>query len=267
MRRRSCLVLSSLAAGILAGCGGDDNSSSSSETVTITGTEYSFNAPSSIEGGLTHIEYENVGAEPHEFALAKLSGDKTADDVARAIKNEKSPNGPPPPWVSDAGGVSTLTPGAALGVTRDLAPGNYALLCFLPSPKGVPHVNLGMISGFTVSGDSGDKAPSTDGAITATDKSFDVSELASGEQTIKLENTAKTKIGFNLIGLNPGKSISDVGQWFNSGLQGKPPATVLGITQFLNPGETQYVDVDLQPDTTYVIIDPDHGLKKTFTTD
>jgi uncharacterized cupredoxin-like copper-binding protein len=265
MGKRRGAWVAVVGAALIAGCGGGDDGGSTASTsaVTVSGDEYSFDAPATIDGGLTTIDYKNVGKEPHEFALAQLSGGKTVEDLKQQL--DQSSNSPPPSWVKDDGGVSTLSPGAEIGVTRKLEPGNYAFVCFLPGPGGKPHYDLGMISGITVNGDTGAEPPATDGSITATDKSFDVSHLAAGQQTIELSNDAKTRVSFNLFALGQGKSFDDLRKWFQNGLQGPAPATLLGVTQFLTPGDTQYLDVDLHAGTTYLMIDPDHGQQATFT--
>jgi hypothetical protein len=49
------------------------------------------------------------------------------------------------------GGVSGLDVGASQYFTADFAPGNYALICFLPDAKdGKPHFAHGMIQQITV---------------------------------------------------------------------------------------------------------------------
>jgi uncharacterized cupredoxin-like copper-binding protein len=57
--------------------------------------------------------------------------------------------GPPP--VIPAGGVVGLAPGEENLLTVDLAPGEYALYCFVPDAKdGKEHVEHGMFKQITV---------------------------------------------------------------------------------------------------------------------
>jgi hypothetical protein len=42
------------------------------------------------------------------------------------------------------------------------------------------------------------------------------------------------------------------------------PATFYGITQFIPPGESQYLDIDLKSGQRYMIIDPKAGLQEVF---
>ena len=79
MRRVSALVA---ATATLAGCGGGD---AEQNVVEIRGDEYAYVMPASIEGGWTTMRLENTGKEAHEFALAKLDGDRTRADVLAVL--------------------------------------------------------------------------------------------------------------------------------------------------------------------------------------
>jgi hypothetical protein len=49
------------------------------------------------------------------------------------------------------GGISGIDVGGSQYFTADFAPGNYALICFLPDAKdGKPHFAHGMIQQITV---------------------------------------------------------------------------------------------------------------------
>jgi|TARA_B100000315_G_C14144924_1_gene393051 hypothetical protein len=60
------------------------------------------------------------------------------------------PPGPPP--FEFVGGLQATMPGeTGWGAVLDLAPGDYALVCFVEDPEtGAPHAALGMTSSFTV---------------------------------------------------------------------------------------------------------------------
>src|SRR4051794_23692054 len=57
MRKRRGVWMAVVGAALLAGCGGGDDggSTASMSAVTVSGDEYSFDAPATIEGGLTTI--------------------------------------------------------------------------------------------------------------------------------------------------------------------------------------------------------------------
>ena len=265
---RGALVpsLAACAALSLAACGGGGggSGSSGSETVTSKGVDYAYDMPSTVPGGLTRIDYVNGGAQYHEWALAQIKPGHTATDL-KAYLDKHGGNGAPPPWVNDVGGVGVMSPGQRIGITRDLKPGHYAFICFLPGPGGKPHYALGMFKGFTVQGDSGAKPPKTDGTITATDSGFTVSFLTPGEQTIGLRNATKKPFGFSLFEQKPGHQLTELRAWFKQGnLNKQAPAILLGGLQKVPPGQTYYLDIDLQPGRQYLVIDPEKNVFKIF---
>ena len=270
MRLRGGLVLLLVpaAAAALSACGGSDDSSSgsgASSTITSKGVEYAYEMPSTIPGGLTRIDYVNAGSQYHEWALAKIAPGHTAADV-RAYLDRKGPNAAPPPWVQDVGGVGVMSPGQRIGITRDLQQGHYAFICFLPGPGGKkPHYSLGMFKGFTVTGDSGAKPPKTDGTITASASGFEVSFLQPGEQTIELRNDAKKPFGFSLFEQKPGHQLTELRAFFKSGdLSKEAPAILLGGVQKIPPGQSYYLNLDIQPGRQYLVIDPEKNVFKIF---
>jgi hypothetical protein len=152
-------------------------------TVQVTATEYAFDVPSDVIGGVVEMRFTNNGAFPHEFALSRIEEGRTEADVQVALEGQA-----PPKWAEDIGGVPTLSPGESITVTRTLQPGSYVLLCFLPGDHGMPHALMGMYELFTVTGDAGVALPQSDAIITATDDALRVPALTTGEQTVKFEN-------------------------------------------------------------------------------
>jgi hypothetical protein len=262
--KRVIAVLAVVPALFVTACGGDDDESAA----TVKGVEYAFEMPETVEGGLVRMNFENAGAIPHEYALGRINESRTVEDL-RAYLEETGGREGPPPWAEDVGGVGVMSAGTEIGITRDLEPGTYAFLCFLPTSDGkTTHLEEGMFQGFEVEGESGAEPPETDGSITATGKAFEVSELSGGPQTIELRNGAERPTGFQLFGLEPGQDPKDVEpalqKWFRSGFEGEAPATLYGTVQFVPPGESYYLDIDLESGQTYLIIDPEAGLQEVI---
>ncbi|BDP43973.1 hypothetical protein DAETH_39420 (plasmid) [Deinococcus aetherius] len=90
---------------------------------------------------------ENAGPEGHEMLVFKLAPGKTMEDVSAYLAK---PEGPMP--VIPAGGAQAVTKGRTSYVRLDLTPGDYLLLCGIPSPahQGAPHAALGMVRPFKV---------------------------------------------------------------------------------------------------------------------
>ena len=106
-------------------------------------------------------KYENIGAQTHEIAVAKLNTDDTLDKFVAAVAGlEDVPEG-----AEFIGVAAPIEPGTSgnLVFTEPLSAGRYALVCFFPdtsSEEETPHAFLGMVSEFTVGG-AGITPPST----------------------------------------------------------------------------------------------------------
>ena len=209
--------------------------------------------PDQGKAGVVTFDVSNGGRELHEFALGHLAPGKSIADVKAYLKSGQDGT---PSWFQDVGGVPLLSPGEKLGLTRQLDPGDYVFLCFIPSPKGVPHVNLGMLKEFRLSGDSGRDLPDPDATITAKRGTYEIPPLEAGEQTIELRNADNREREFFLFRLKPGKSLADIGRFFESG-EGKtaPPATFLGAMQTIPAGTSVFVDLDLKAGAKYTLAD------------
>ncbi len=183
--------------------GGGTSPSPSPEatTVEVGATEYSFDVPAEVAGGVVQMRFTNTGGLPHEFAFARIEEGKTEEDVRAVIESGQEP----PEWADDIAGVPGLSPGESITVTRTLEPGSYAFLCFFPDPEGTPHANLGMYEVFTIAGDTGLTLPEPDATISATDDELQVPALSAGEQTVLFLNDGTKPHELVLAALEPGK--------------------------------------------------------------
>jgi uncharacterized cupredoxin-like copper-binding protein len=243
---------------LLAACGGGG----SAETVRVEGTEYAYVTPSDIKGGVVAMEFANVGKEPHEFAMGRLAPGKTLADFRREI-DEGGDEGPESSV--DVGGVPLLSPGEQVTITRSLQPGTYALVCFVPASDGKTHYDHGMIGSFEVEGDSGNELPEADATIVAREDSYDVPELEAGTQVVELRNAASEPREFNLVRLEPGKTIADAEQWFANGSKGPAPLAFLGAMQSIPPGTSVFLTLDFEQGQRYVVVEEEHDFRAEFT--
>ncbi len=117
--------------------------------------DFAFTAiPSDLKAGKHTWAVTNKGKEIHEMSMIKLS--IPAAQVQQILSapppapGSAPPAGPPP--FEDAGGIQAFTPGLTGWAMVELEKGEYALVCFVPSPanQGKPHVALGMFRSFTV---------------------------------------------------------------------------------------------------------------------
>jgi len=250
------------------------SSNSDPAAITVTATDFTYQAPDSIASGNTTVRLVNRGKELHQVQLIKLEGGKTLEDLAQALKS----GGPPPSWVKFVGGPNAVAPGQEAQATSVLAPGQYAYMCFIPSPDGVMHAAKGMARPFTVSAGSTASAaqqPSADITIKLVDYDFQPSQpLKPGKQTILVENAGPQPHELVLLRLAPGKKVEDFATWSETGMKGPPPAQPLGGVTLLDKGARGTFRADLTPgEYGFICYFPDHkdgkphlahGMMKTF---
>ncbi|HSU92238.1 MAG TPA: hypothetical protein VLI43_00925 [Gemmatimonadaceae bacterium] len=255
---------------LLAACATKDasksaNASDSAHTVaaakphqmTVVATDYKFDAPDAVPSGMMTVHLVDNGSELHQVAFVKLNDGKTISDVANAMKNA----GPMPSWAVDYGGVNPSHPGGGMSTTTQmLEPGNYAMLCFVPSPDGIPHFAKGMVRPLTVtaSTDASAPAPTEDIVMTLSDYTFTTSKpITAGRHTIKIENTASQSHELVLARLQPGKKAEDLPAWAEK-MSGPPPAVPIGGVPAIAKGSTAYITADFTPgDYALVCFVPD----------
>lgn len=119
--------------------------------LTITGREYAFGLSEgqrTMATGMRVVTFANDGQQPHEAALVRLDDGVTAADYIQAFKSGQEDAGLPGQRV---GGLGAIDPGAQQAFAADLAPGHYALMCFVEDPTAkLAHAEMGMISEFDV---------------------------------------------------------------------------------------------------------------------
>jgi uncharacterized cupredoxin-like copper-binding protein len=285
---RSLPVIGLIAAGTFAGCKSDRPAGGTGSTpatateapkaapaiVTVTATDFRFDAPATAPAGAVTIHLINHGKELHQVQLVKLEDGKTAADFAKALQTP----GPPPSWIKFVGGPNGIAPGQEAQATSVLAPGSYMYLCFIPSQDGVMHTAKGMVRPFEVTATSGAmaEAPAADVTITLTDYAFDSSQpLTAGSHTILVKNAGPQAHEIVLLRLPPGKKAEDFGRWAETGMKGPPPAEPLGGVGFLDKGSEGSFTANLTPgDYGFICFVPDakdgkphlaHGMMKTIT--
>ena len=241
----------------LAGCGG----SSQTGAVRVEATEYAYEMPDRVEGGLVTMEFVNTGDQVHEWALGRLKAGHSEAELRQELLagDIQSPSS-----IEDSGGVPATTPGGSLTLTRRLRPGRYVFYCTMPGPKGYADFQVGMIRAFDVEGESNAEPPDVDGTITAREDGFVVPSLAPGTHTFRLENAASSPREFKLLSLRPGQRSADLERWFGNRFRGDPPADLLGIVDALPPGGEAYATITLDAGRRYNLFDGPHEVAARF---
>jgi hypothetical protein len=258
------MLVSTSSVGLLAACGGADKPTdkpadttavapaavaATPAVFTITAKEYSYDAPDTITAGMVTIKLLNQGKELHHVQLLKLDDGHTAAELGEGLKHMK-PTDPPPPWIHEVAGPNSPIPGTGeASITEDIAPGNYAIVCFIPAADHMPHAMKGMVKALTVVPATGASAaaPTSDITVTLSDYAFAVTPaMTSGKHVIKLENNASQPHEMIIAQLAPGKTPADLAKWVDD-MKGPPPATPMGGISGMAKGATVYVPVDLPP--------------------
>ncbi len=219
--------------------------------VTVVARDFSFEAPSEIPAGLTTFRLVNRGPSLHHIQLLKLDEGKTADDFRAALKAGV----PFPRWARSAGGPNPPEPGSTASITQPMEPGNYVMVCFVPSADGVPHLMKGMTRPLTVTGASrgGQAEPRADIVMKLVDFDFELSHaLTAGRHTIRIENAGPSTHEVAIVRMKPGKTPEDFTNWAEKPV-GPGPGTMFGGVSAILPGSHAFMDADL-PAGEYVLI-------------
>jgi hypothetical protein len=240
--------------------------------VTVTATDYAFNAPAEVPAGVTTIKLVNKGPSLHHIQLLRFEGDKTLDDFLGEMKKGE---GSFPAWAREAGGPAPPEVGSTSVSIESLEPGNYALVCFVPAADGMPHVMKGMSRPLKVVAASSAAAPEPEADLVAklVDYDFELSRpLTAGKHLIRVENAGPQPHEIVIVRLSPGKKPADYAAWGMKPV-GPPPGTIHGGLSGIMPGAHSFIEVDL-PEGEYGLLCfiPDakdgkphfeHGMAKT----
>ena len=272
---------------ILSACASGDGSADSAATadraapeaprvVTVTARDYTFEAPDTVPAGMTTFRLVNAGPELHHVQLIRLDSGRTMTDVREGLANAHA--GPLPGWMVTVGGPNAPAPQAEAVATLDLQPGNYAIVCVIPSPDGTLHVMKGMARPLTVTPSGSATAaapPKADVTIRLVDYAFDMpATVPPGRRTFRVENAAAQPHELFIAQLAPGKKATDLVAWSEK-MQGPPPGKPLGGATFMAKDVVNYFTVDLEPGTYALLcFVPDakdgkphvaHGMVREFT--
>ncbi len=237
--------------------------------VEINAVDFAYQAPDTIPGGWVTLRIHNQGQELHHGAVYRLDQGKTLADLMKV-------SGESPDWLVAAGGPSAPGPGGTLETTLKLVPGNYVLICEVPSPDGKLHFMKGMVKAITVVAPAGEAEPAmADITIKLSDFAFEFSkELTAGKHTFRVETAPGQPHEVVVARLLPGKKAEDLLAWVEK-MSGPPPMEgVVGWTTALGQGEVNVFHAELTPgDYAIICFIPDvkdmkphavHGMMKTI---
>ena len=250
----------------------------SGRVLIITAKDYAFEAPDSVEAGYVTVRLLSRGKELHHVQLIRLADGHTLKDLFDAMKD---PSAKPPAWMIEVGGPNAPVPGSESAAGLELVPSRYALICFIPSADGTPHVMKGMAKEIVVtkpkaaSAAKVAKAKVPASTVTLSDYDFSFSSpLVAGEQTLRLVNGASQHHEMFVAALAPGKTAMELAAWAEK-QDGPPPGMPVGGVTGLAKGEWNDITLNLAPgEYALICFLPDagdgkahvaHGMVKQFT--
>ena len=214
--------------------------------VTINATDFAFAAADTIMAGLTTFRMLNAGREPHQAVVAGAPG-KTFAELEAELMKEAIPE-----WMTFPAGPGAVGAGDSSIVTTNVAPGNYVIVCFIPSLDGKPHVAKGMFRRLVVVPAPHTAAvpaePKADVTVTLSDYAFASSgPLTAGTRTIRVENAGPQLHELTIERLLPGKTLADWQQWMAGGMRGTPPIEPVGGLVGPDKGKAGWLTITLRP--------------------
>jgi uncharacterized cupredoxin-like copper-binding protein len=235
------VATATVAGAVHAGVSSNDPKSAKANVVTVTATDYAFQAPDTIPAGRTTFHLVNKGPDFHHIWLIKLEQGKTLKDLVEATRTP----GPLPKWAVEVGGPNTPVPGGETSATLDLEPGSYVMACVIPAMKdGQPHFMKGMVKDLAVTARRGVEqagktdAPAADVVMTLDDYDFRLSApITAATKSIRMRNVAAQTHEAVIVKLDPGTTV----QQFLAAMekpQGPPPGALVGGITGIAKGRT-----------------------------
>lgn len=284
------LLFSLLIAAI--GCG--DISNEGPREVEINAFDYAFAAPDTIPPGWTRFRMTNHGEEEHFMLINPISeGIELADyrkavDLLQELHNRYDSGeinkekiyeiignslGEADEKVGYAGGPGLISIGQSVEATTFLEPGRYIIECYVRTPEGIQHNQLGMMRELIVSNEeSMTTAPESDYEIILTNNAINAPDAYEpGTYTFEV-NFREHPVGYigndvHLVQLqSETNNLEEIAKWMDvyekGGLVSPAPATFLGGTHEVPAGETAFFTVHLEPGTYAWISEIDYQFRK-----
>lgn len=285
MRKLLMLLVSLMLVSTACAGGGDEaarptpgeEAEGGDKKIRVTGDEYSFDLPSTVEGGFVQIDFKNDGQLVHEAAFVKSEPEAPQEQFVKDFKGAIS-EGPIAAHLKPYFLSEEVKPGET-GVARQALPaGTYYLVCTLSDADSKPedegqeggeqdggeepelpqHFEQGMIKKVTVTGPSTVSLPEADASIAAKEYSFDVKGLKAGKNEVLFRNDGPAQIHMAAVLEFPeGVDEAKAREAFSAGEGPPPPGTPepdeVGFGGVFEVGGGSVFSVDLKKGRVYGI--------------
>lgn len=212
--------------------------------VTIIAHDFAFSTPSAVPAGPVTFRLINRGKEIHMMGVVWL-GRATIAQFIDTVRGDSTVEGP-----YEVGGPDGVAPGDTGTATVILKPGHVALVCWVVSDDGKPHVLKGMFVPLEVLPATMHPAPEPRSDVTFTLRDYAIDlppRLAPGHHVIRVENTGPAEHDVELFRMERGATTADIDAWFHHPGTGSPRARPLGGMVGLRAGLHGWFPADLAP--------------------
>ncbi len=225
--------------------------------VVIVAREMAFEVAESFEGGFVKLTLDNQGTMDHHVMMMRVNDDATVDDVLAALAE---PSFEPVFAVATSLGGPAAGPGLTASVIVDLPAGSYVLICAIPGPDGMPHYAMGMQAVVDVTAPAvALEAPAADATVELMEMMFHGmgESFAAGPTTWEVVNAGAaihellvmqlaegfTSDMFLELVLAPPTEATPGDEAAEPA--GPPPFAMIGGVAPMNPGQTNFLPLDL----------------------
>jgi hypothetical protein len=245
---------------LLTACGRGDQSegagAATANVIEVTGSDYAFTVPESVEAGTTTFHFANTGKVRHELNISRLKDGVPMDSLLATIKADKSVKD----LIDGSVGVLFAEPAgrSSAGLTIDMKPGErYAVICIFADSAGArQHFELGMYKMITVAGGTAPGRALAADTIVATDYAFTYPRtMGAGRHTFVMRNEGKQRHQLSIELLKKGVTVDSIMKVGKAG--GDVFALVDGAYGLLHARAGQQniggLTLDMLPDREYLI--------------
>ncbi|MDQ2760013.1 MAG: hypothetical protein M3Y17_06165 [Actinomycetota bacterium] len=217
-------------------------------SLAVVATEYHFALSSTtVHAGLVTIHLRNHGYADHSVQLARLHPGATEQQFLADVRAGKETSAYQ--LVDFTGGVNAIAPGAKGTAFVRLPSGRYLAADFVPGPRGVRNLLLGLVATLRVTGAMDDRAPArVRGSIDAYSFGFSLPQRIEPHGVYRFaDTTAPDPHELLILRLAPGKTIIDFVDWLQIGMRTVPPFTPDGGATVVEPHREAWIQLNLQP--------------------
>ena len=212
----------------------------------VTASDYAFRLDRrTVPAGTLRIRFDNRGNETHQVQFGKAPDGVDAEGFTRTFRDQGDKAAfDQLEW---AGGVNALAPGATGEASIDLVPGDYLVVCFVPTADGTSHLMKGMVSELHVTKASGPAAalPQASETVTLSDYHIAVPDGFRGHGEVGFRNEGSQPHEVVFLQLAPGKTLADAVAW-QTKQDGPPPFSFAGGAGTIDPAGEETVSLDLE---------------------